>query len=342
MRPKTPPKTPSEDSDDDFSAFSSLFIPNTGSMQHEEKEAREDRNFWDLLRSSDTRGAIKVIACDNTLKRGNEHYGMGTTVHIGATGQATGQWQLEVLPTGPTGVPGPTGQRVYLLNYKALATKWVARSAYENDHDFFMTVELSGCRFTLTEDHVMHIAWDARAMSDASSIPPSMSTRDAAASEALPLAPGTRVRSVSMTERPGSIFYAQSHNAAWGAALKGHALHTVPGLLIGKLKAGTDTAIIALAVEAVLTNVATPGAGTRVQDAMKKLGELISGKVEIAGAEDREIDRIKDEFEKTCFVHSRQALNKQPFGAFVVGVKEAGGWRYYVLTDKVWTLIQPG
>lgn len=342
MRPKTPPKTHSGDSDDDDFASFSLFGFDSQSSAHEEKEARESRNFWDLLKRSDTRGAIKVIACDDTLKRGNEAYGMGTTVHIGATGQTTGQWQLDVLATGPSGVTGPTAQRVFLLNYKALSTKWVERSVYENDHDFFMTVELSGCRFTLTEHHVMHVAWDARASSDTGSTPPSTSKRNAAAREAISLPSGTRARSVSITESPSSIFYAQTHTDAYGVLLKGHAFRTVPTLLIGKLKAGTDALAIAREVEDVLSNIATPYAPTRVQLATVKLGELIKGKVDIALVEDRTIEAIKDTFEETCYVHARAALNKKPFGAFVVGVREIGGWHYYVLSDKVWTQILPG
>jgi hypothetical protein len=150
-----------------------------------------------------------------------------------------------------------------------------------------------------------------------------------------------------MTESPDSIFYAKAHSDAWDSALKkGHALHAVPMLLTGKLKAETSPITIAMEVETVLSSVAYTNPYARMEGAMIKLGELIKGKVEVAGAgeraEEREIQKIKDQFEETCFVLSRQTADKKPFGAFVVGVNEAGGWRYYVLANKVWTPILPG
>jgi len=63
---------------------------------------------------------------------------------------------------------------VYWLPWKNHAATSAKRKSYENDCKFFMTTSLTGCRFTLTENEVLHVAnspdnWSYDRSSDARS-----------------------------------------------------------------------------------------------------------------------------------------------------------------------------
>lgn len=54
------------------------------------------------------------------------------------------------------------GVATYFLPYMKGETVYAKRSWYENSIcDYFVTVQLSGCRFVLTDTHVLHVASDA-------------------------------------------------------------------------------------------------------------------------------------------------------------------------------------
>lgn len=129
-------------------------------------------------------------------------------------------------------------QKAFLLNYKAAKVTCVKRSDYEANHDFFLTVALSGCRFTLTETHVLHIAADAGVGS---------AGRDLAESTALNVVPG-RKRSVSVTSKEGSILY----HPMPAAALAHIALLEALSAISGKMTAGTNAVQIAQDVADVI------------------------------------------------------------------------------------------
>lgn len=276
------------------------------------KRQEENIEFWHLLQVE--RGKIKEIHAYSELAGGVKEIGDGDSILVSAKKLGEGSWQLSRELTG-------NWQKAFLLNYKAAKVTCVKRSDYEANHDFFLTVALSGCRFTLTETHVLHIAADAGVGS---------AGRDLAESTALNVVPG-RKRSVSVTSKEGSILY----HPMPAAALAHIALLEALSAISGKMTAGTNAVQIAQDVADVIRPL-TASQDT-VTKATKKLKESITGQV----TEPSSIDDICIQFADAV---SKKVVSVSTMvkGAFVVGIKGSNAWHYHALVNGVWAEILLG
>ncbi|MCD5364068.1 hypothetical protein [Chromobacterium aquaticum] len=276
------------------------------------KRQEENIEFWHLLQVE--RGKIKEIHAYGELAGGVKEIGDGDSIFVSAKKLGEGSWQLSRELTD-------NWQKAFLLNYKAAKVTCVKRSDYEANHDFFLTVALSGCRFTLTETHVLHIAADAGVGS---------AGRDLAESTALNVVPG-RKRSVSVTSKEGSILY----HPMPAAALAHIALLEALSAISGKMTAGTNAVQIAQDVADVIRPL-TASQDT-VTKATKKLKESITGQV----TEPSSIDDICIQFADAV---SKKVVSVSTMvkGAFVVGIKGSNAWHYHALVNGVWAEILLG
>lgn len=276
------------------------------------KRQEENIEFWHLLQVE--RGKIKEIHAYSELAGGVKEIGDGDSIFVSAKKLGEGSWQLSRELTD-------NWQKAFLLNYKAAKVTCVKRSDYEANHDFFLTVALSGCRFTLTETHVLHIAADAGVGS---------AGRDLAESTALNVVPG-RKRSVSVTSKEGSILY----HPMPAAALAHIALLEALSAISGKMTAGTNAVQIAQDVADVIRPL-TASQDT-VTKATKKLKESITGQV----TEPSSIDDICIQFTDAV---SKKVVSVSTMvkGAFVVGIKGSNAWHYHALVNGVWAEILLG
>lgn len=276
------------------------------------KRQEENIEFWHLLQVE--RGKIKEIHAYSELAGGVKEIGDGDSIFVSAKKLGEGSWQLSRELTD-------NWQKAFLLNYKAAKVTCVKRSDYEASHDFFLTVALSGCRFTLTETHVLHIAADAGVGS---------AGRDLAESTALNVVPG-RKRSVSVTSKEGSILY----HPMPAAALAHIALLEALSAISGKMTAGTNAVQIAQDVADVIRPL-TASQDT-VTKATKKLKESITGQV----TEPSSIDDICIQFADAV---SKKVVSVSTMvkGAFVVGIKGSNAWHYHALVNGVWAEILLG
>lgn len=276
------------------------------------KRQEENIEFWHLLQVE--RGKIKEIHAYSELAGGVKEIGDGDSIFVSAKKLGEGSWQLSRELTD-------NWQKAFLLNYKAAKVTCVKRSDYEANHDFFLTVALSGCRFTLTETHVLHIAADAGVGS---------AGRDLAESTALNVVPG-RKRSVSVTSKEGSILY----HPMPAAALAHIALLEALSAISGKMTAGTNAVQIAQDVADVIRPL-TASQDT-VTKATKKLKESITGQV----TEPSSIDDICIQFADAV---SKKVVSVSTMvkGAFVVGIKGSNAWHYHALVNGVWAEILLG
>jgi len=305
----------------DFSAFESDEEESKESKELRDQERQlEDQKwnneFWRLLK--DDRDKIKQLDGYGELSGGVRNLeGDGASIFVRAKDLGNGSWQLFI-------EKAPIWQKAYLLNYAGATVTGVKRSKYEEDHDFFLTVALSGCRFTLTETHVLHIAADAGAGS---------AGRDSAENAKLVqlnAVPG-RKRSVSVTSRDNSILY----HPAPAAALAHIAQREAIAAMSGKMLAGTN--IVQIAQEATDGMRERSAAEPAVLQAAEKLEARINGKVDANSS----VVAICDAFRLAVTNQIVNACNIKK-GAFVIGLKDGATWKYHVLANGVWSEILPG
>lgn len=280
-----------------------------------QRKQEQHNEFWRLL--VDERAQITQINGAGRLAGGVHGLGDGGSVYISARNLSAGSWQLNLEEAA-------NWQKTYLLNYAAGRVTCVRRSVYEADHDFFVTVALSGCRFTLTETHVLHIAADAGA---------GQAGRDEAENAKLHevnAVPALR-RRVSVTSRHGSLLY---HPAAADALAHVAQLEAIAALQ-NRLNDPAQIVPIALAVADVIRPLSA--SDTNVDKAAVRLRERLADKLIDPNA----IDAICTAFGNAVKGHVVASANIIK-GAFVVGVKAADAWRYYVLANGAWRDILPG
>lgn len=122
----------------------------------------DNMTFWNLLKVA--KDKITTVECKGILKAGDRSLSThGASIYVSAKKTSATCWEL-------TKQDSPDWTKVYLLNYSPKRVTCVPREAYENDHDFFITVELSGCRFTITDHSVLHIAADVGAAYEAGDV----------------------------------------------------------------------------------------------------------------------------------------------------------------------------
>jgi hypothetical protein len=166
----------------------------------QEFERYDGTEFWKVVKNEQQSTASKVVHI--TISVSSFAYDRSGIKYFKAECMGEGRWQL----TGREALDNDNGffTAVYWLPYKAGATEFESRATYENNPsvDFFMTFELSGCRFAMDDTHVYHVAYDAG--SGGSSSRANSGSRDASMNAAMRtaqtasgLAPG-RVRSLSI------------------------------------------------------------------------------------------------------------------------------------------------
>lgn len=281
-----------------------------------QRSQEQSRLFWRLLK--DDRASIIEISGAAVLAGGVQGLSKdGASILVSAKKLSEGCWQLSKEEVGDW-------QKAYLLNYERGKVTCVSRADYEAGHDFFLTVTLSGCRFTLTETHVLHIAADAGMTS---------SGRDRAEAETLAnlnAVPG-RKRSVSVTSRDGSILY----HSMPGAALAHTAHIEAMKAMAGKMVVGTNLVQIAQGVVYAMRDLGA-SKGT-IEKAALELKKGIAGKVVEGASADGICSAFAD-----AVAHHVVRVSTMMRGAFVIGLKVDAAWKYYVLANGVWAEILPG
>jgi len=279
-----------------------------------ERDQRNDAEFWRLLK--DNRNEIKRLDGAGHLSGGAGDLGHGASIFVQAKKEGGSHWKLFKKPEN-------NWQKAYLLNYQPGTVTCVKRAEYESDHDFFLTVELSGCRFTLTDTHVMHIAADAGRDS---------AGRDKAENEKLAelnVALG-RKRSVSVTSRGDSILYHPSPAAALADIARREAMVAMNG----KMSVNANQPFI---TESVANLIAASGTSEATLDrAVQRLRDCITGNVNM-GVSVEDICLAFSSAVKGQLAEATSIIK----GAFVVGIKN-GAWKYYVLANRQWAEILPG
>lgn len=139
---------------DDLGDFLSMFsgpsvTPNTDS-----------RNFWNdlaIVQGANTLGYIVLGAgLEEELKPPGQNNGGLRYCSVKRSGM---QWTL----TAATTRQSPTDVSIYWMPWLRGETVYAQRSWYENSVcEYFLTSQLSGCRFVLTKHQVLHIASTAK------------------------------------------------------------------------------------------------------------------------------------------------------------------------------------
>jgi len=266
--------------------------------------------FWNLLKTDRDKikkveGAGILLAGDRALKT------HGASIYVSAKKISDGSWKLSKQD-------GHDWQKIYLLNYMPYAVTCIKRTDYEADHDFFLTVELSGCRFTITDTSVLHIAADA-----GFGIGTDSEKRDRAEIAALEGAVPRLRRSVSVTERLGSTLYHARLGEALAANAKSAVLAAWPG----------DDAATGREVADTLANYVRPlsASPSTVDKAKFKLIELAQGRGKSLDIATEIATTV--EAAMTTSLPTVNAINK---GAFIFGIKTEGTWAYRALINGTW------
>lgn len=115
-------------------------------------------DFWELIKIAQqtTNSAIKYVS---VALSGFSYREAGIKYFKAIKTAGDGKWGLEARDEPAEGF----AQAVYWLPYVASAVTSVNRADFERNPEvnFFMTLELSGCRFTVTDQAVYHVAFDA-------------------------------------------------------------------------------------------------------------------------------------------------------------------------------------
>jgi len=266
--------------------------------------------FWNLLKVA--KDKITTVECKGILRAGDRSLSThGASIYVSAKKISATCWEL-------TKQDGPDWTKVYLLNYSPKRVTCVPREAYENDHDFFITVELSGCRFTITDHSVLHIAADVGAAYEAGNV-----RRDKAEHLALDRKTPNLRRRVSVTERPGTQFY---------VGLKGERLAEIAKNAL--IRAWPENIYAAKTLWTLSKSYsASPDAIIRITNSV----------INLAIAENKSRDdatRIAEEV-KVVLEHELPTLIRMTTGAFIVGIKTDSIWKYFALIDGHWSDIDP-
>jgi hypothetical protein len=144
--------------------FLKLHSPYAAGIMTSLQALAEDRDiFWILVKNAQQtdQGSIKFIY----VSTANFEYKVAGIKYFKATMISEGRYQLEAREAWTS----EFCEAVYWLPYVPNAVTSVNRAVYEANGavDFFLTIELSGCRFTVTDQSVYHVAFDAGATKDA-------------------------------------------------------------------------------------------------------------------------------------------------------------------------------
>ncbi|MCS3467378.1 hypothetical protein M2401_001099 [Pseudomonas sp. JUb42] len=275
------------------------------------EDKRDNLIFWELLKSDKVK--IKQVSGRGVLLGGIKGLGHGGSIYVSAKKAGESRWELSKQD-------GHDWTQVYLLNYAAKQVTCVRRDAYESDHNFFITVELSGCRFTVTDTYVLHIAADVGVSHDRRS---GAEKRDVAEHTALKrTAPESR-RRVSVTERPGSQNY---------IAGKGEALVSIArNIMIERLPD------FPFAADSLWGIYKEKGASADTINAMVATATHLA---KTAGKDDAEAGIIAGAV-RTATEAALPGILSTTSGAFIFGVKTGTEWNYYALINGIWSDINP-
>lgn len=283
---------------------------NGGSSSSGDADKRDNIVFWDLLKNN--RSRIKQVEGKGVLLAGDKSFAThGASIYVSAKKTGECHWELSKQI-------GHDWTKVYLLNYSAKKVTCVQRSDYESDHEFFITVELSGCRFTITDEFVLHIAADVGLSYESGHV-----RRDKAEQTALKnKAPNMR-RRVSITERPGT----QPYVARRGEGLVDVATNTL-------MSAWPENRYTATTLRSIYKEKgASADTITSITTSVVQLA-MSEGKSE----EDAKIIAAKV---KAAAEDALPTMLSIPLGAFIFGLRADSGWNYYALINGEWSDINP-
>lgn len=163
-------------------------------------ERYDGSEFWKLVKNEQQSTASNIVYISVSVA--NFTYRQAGVKYFKAERTGEGRWLL-------TGANAEDNDRffftaVYWLPYDAGETTYETRATYENVAllNFFMTFELSGCRFAVNDTHVYHVAFDAGIAKDLSGNPlskASKANRDRSLLLASASHHGGRMRSLSIS-----------------------------------------------------------------------------------------------------------------------------------------------
>jgi hypothetical protein len=148
---------------DNFSLFGDLDMSQVVS-----KGPSPTMDFWnklDYINGKNTLGNIVLASPDFSEQLKEPGKNNGGLRYCKATPFAYGEKGYKI--TSSTTDDGDNNVALYWMPWKKGMTVYAERSWYENSLcKFFLTAQLSGCRFVLTERHVLHIASDVNGAQD--------------------------------------------------------------------------------------------------------------------------------------------------------------------------------
>jgi hypothetical protein len=162
-------------------------------------ERHDGTEFWKLVKSEPQSIQSNIIHIDVSVR--NFNYGQSGIRYFKAERSGEGRWRL----TGANAADNDTFHftAVYWLPYLAGATTSENRATFEGTAgiDFFMTFELSGCRFAVNDSHVYHVAFDAGTtdLGNKQISTPSKRNRDISLMSSPGAKAGGRMRSLSIS-----------------------------------------------------------------------------------------------------------------------------------------------